>query len=104
MDNKGVNKAGLYTHCKTLAQEFDVAKKLNSAARQARAEQAWASISRFYTNCKTKEARLGAWWYLTFAVGGAERFVVVYENLQVKNLVKNRHRANSIRLYRPSYA
>jgi len=59
MDNKGVNKAVLYAHCKDLAQEFDFAKKLNSSARQASAERAWAGISRFYANCKNKEAKKG---------------------------------------------
>jgi putative transposase len=59
MDNKSVNKAVLYAHCKDLAKEFDFARKLNSAARQASAERAWASISRFYTNCKNKEAKKG---------------------------------------------
>jgi Transposase and inactivated derivatives len=59
MDNKSVNKAVLYAHCKDLAHEFDFAKKLNSSARQASAERAWASISRFYTNCKNKEAKKG---------------------------------------------
>jgi hypothetical protein len=30
------------------AKEFDLANKLNSMARQARAERAWAAITRFY--------------------------------------------------------
>ncbi len=59
MDNKGVNKAVLYAQCKALAKEFDFAKKLNSSARQASAERAWAGISRFYTNCKNKAAKKG---------------------------------------------
>jgi putative transposase len=59
MDNKGVNKAVLYAHCKDLAKEFAFAKKLNSSARQASAERAWASISRFHTNCKNKEVKKG---------------------------------------------
>jgi Transposase and inactivated derivatives len=42
-----------------LAKEFDFAKKLNSSARQASAERAWASISRFYTNCKNKALKKG---------------------------------------------
>ncbi|MCI3281743.1 transposase, partial [Synechococcus sp. PCC 6717] len=42
-----------------MGQEFDFAKKLNSAARQASVERAWASISRFYTSCKNKEAKKG---------------------------------------------
>jgi len=59
MDNKSVNKAVLYAHCKDLAKEFAFAKKLNSAARQASAERAWASISRFYTNCRNKAVKKG---------------------------------------------
>jgi putative transposase len=59
MDNKSVNKAVLYAHCKDLAKEFDFARKLNSAARQASAERAWASISRFYTNCRNKAVKKG---------------------------------------------
>jgi putative transposase len=52
MDNQGTDKAQLYSLCKDLAREFDFAKKLNSAARQASAERAWAAISSFYTRCK----------------------------------------------------
>ena len=48
IDNRGVGKADLYKLCKDLAKEFDFALKLNSAARQASAERAWASISSFY--------------------------------------------------------
>ncbi|QUV85895.1 RNA-guided endonuclease TnpB family protein [Chloracidobacterium aggregatum] len=59
MDNKSVNKAVLYAHCKDLAKEFDFARKLNSAARQASAERAWASISRFHTNCRNKAVKKG---------------------------------------------
>ncbi|MCI3281512.1 transposase, partial [Synechococcus sp. PCC 6717] len=59
MDNKSVNKAVLYAHCKDLAKEFAFAKKLNSSARQASAERAWASISRFYTNCRNKAIKKG---------------------------------------------
>ncbi len=59
MDNRGVGRNDLYTHCKDLAQKFDFAKKLNSSARQASAERAWASISRFYDKCKNKEAKTG---------------------------------------------
>jgi len=46
-----------YSYCKTLADnpEFPWAKKLNSMARQAHAERAWASIERFYANCKSKK-------------------------------------------------
>jgi len=59
MDNQGVGKAGLYVLCKDLPKEFPFARKLNSAARQASAERAWASISSFYSRCKKKEKKKG---------------------------------------------
>ncbi|WP_448526295.1 RNA-guided endonuclease InsQ/TnpB family protein [Parathermosynechococcus lividus] len=59
MDNRGVGRNDLYTHCKDLAQKFDFAKKLNSTARQASAERAWSAISNFYNKCKNKEAKKG---------------------------------------------
>lgn len=59
MDNQNVGKATLYKLCKDLAKEFAFVLKLNSAARQASAERAWASISSFYTRCKKKEKRKG---------------------------------------------
>ena len=54
MDNKGVNKYDLSKYCAVLASEFEFADKLNSMARQAHAERAWSSISRFFDNCKKK--------------------------------------------------
>ena len=59
MDNAGVSKAVLYALCKELAKEFAFAKKLNSAARQASVERAWASISSFYSRCKKGEKKKG---------------------------------------------
>lgn len=59
MDNQGVGKADLYVLCKELAKEFPFAKKLNSAARQASAERAWASISSFYNRCRKGEMKKG---------------------------------------------
>ncbi len=59
MDNRGVSKADLYSLCKNLAAKFPFAKKLNSAARQASAERAWASISNFYSRCKKGEKKKG---------------------------------------------
>ena len=49
-----------YKYCKVLADnpEFPWAKKLNSQARQAHAERAWASIERFYRNCTQAKGRL----------------------------------------------
>jgi len=44
MDNQGASKAVLYAISKDLAADFSFAKKLNSAARQASAEGAWAAI------------------------------------------------------------
>ena len=52
MDHRGVGKKELYALCKHLAAAFEFA--LNSHARQASAERAWAAISRFYANCKKK--------------------------------------------------
>ncbi|MHC5826561.1 MAG: RNA-guided endonuclease TnpB family protein, partial [Nostoc sp.] len=59
MDNQGVGKADLYKLCKDLAASFDFALKLNSAARQASAERAWAAISNFYKRCKKQEKKKG---------------------------------------------
>ncbi|MDY6782327.1 MAG: transposase [Cyanobacteriota bacterium] len=46
-----------YKYCKVLADngEFPWVSKLNSMARQAHAERAWASIERFYRNCRQKK-------------------------------------------------
>ena len=57
MDNKGIGKYDLSSYCKVLADnpEFPWARQLNSMARQAHAERAWASISRFFDNCKKEK-------------------------------------------------
>ena len=52
VDGKGVNQHALSAYCKVLAKEFKFANELNSMARQAAADRAWSSISRFYDNCK----------------------------------------------------
>jgi putative transposase len=54
LDNKGVNGTDLNKNCTKLAKEFKFVGDLNSMARQAAAERAWLSISRFYSNCKKK--------------------------------------------------
>ncbi|WP_293127681.1 transposase [Microcoleus sp. bin38.metabat.b11b12b14.051] len=59
MDNQKVSKAVLYSLCKDLAKEFPFAKKLNSAARQASAERAWAAISTFYSRCRKGAGKKG---------------------------------------------
>jgi len=59
MDNRDVNKSVLYALCKDLAKEFPFAKKLNSSARQASAERAWAAISSFYARCKNGSGKKG---------------------------------------------
>lgn len=59
MDNQGTSKADLYSICKDLAKEFEFAKKLNSAARQASAERAWNAISSFYARCKKGAGKKG---------------------------------------------
>jgi putative transposase len=52
MDEKKVGKYDLSKLCAVLSKEFEWAGKLNSMARQASAERAWAAISRFFDNCK----------------------------------------------------
>jgi putative transposase len=54
IDNQGANKFDLGKQCAVLAKEFEWAGKLNSMARQAAAERAWAAISRFLDNCKKR--------------------------------------------------
>ena len=56
MDKQVKSRNQAYKYCKVLADnlEFPWAKKLNSMARQAHAERAWASIERFYRNCKAQ--------------------------------------------------
>lgn len=56
MDNQIKSRNDAYKYCKVLADDpqFPWAKQLNSMARQAHAERAWASIERFYRNCKAK--------------------------------------------------
>ena len=56
MDNQVKSRNDAYKYCSVLAKnpEFPWAKQLNSMARQAHAERAWASIERFYRNCQAK--------------------------------------------------
>jgi len=56
MDNQKMGKNDLNKYCAVLAREFPFADELNSMARQASAERAWSSISRFYDNCKKNVA------------------------------------------------
>ena len=55
MDGQAKSWIELSRHCALLAKEFPFANKLNSMARQAAAERAWSSISKFYDNCKKGE-------------------------------------------------
>jgi putative transposase len=52
MDFIGTGKNDLQKYCAVLAANFPFANELNSMARQASAERAWSSISKFYDNCK----------------------------------------------------
>ncbi len=54
MDGKAKSWIELSRHCAIFAKEFPFANNLNSMARQAAAERAWTSITRFYDNCKKK--------------------------------------------------
>src|SRR5581483_3632702 len=55
MDGHGVSRNDLQCSCAVLAQEYSFAARLNSQARQASADRAWAAIVRFYENCKNKK-------------------------------------------------
>jgi transposase len=55
MDHHGVSKNDRQKLYALLAKELERAGKLNSQARQASTDRAWAALSRFYTNCKEKE-------------------------------------------------
>ncbi len=52
MDTRGTNKNDLQCACADLAKAYPFARRLNSQARQAAADRAWAAIRRFYDNCK----------------------------------------------------
>lgn len=52
MDGGAKSWFDLSKYCAIWAKEFDFVNKLGAMARQASAERAWASISRFYDNCK----------------------------------------------------
>jgi putative transposase len=56
LDGQRICRNDLNRYCKVLADnpDFPWAKKLNSMARQAMAERAWAAIYRFYSNCAQK--------------------------------------------------
>jgi len=56
MDGDVKSRNDAYKYCKVLADnpEFPWARLLNSQARQAHAERAWASIERFYQNCRSQ--------------------------------------------------
>src|SRR5215472_7032899 len=55
MDGRGVSRNDLQCSCAALAKEYLFVALLNSQARQASADRAWAAISRFYENCKMKK-------------------------------------------------
>src|SRR6266567_533265 len=55
MDERGISKNDLQLSCAVLGKTYSFAHCLNSQARQAAADRAWAAISRFYDNCKNKK-------------------------------------------------
>ncbi|MEA5499530.1 RNA-guided endonuclease InsQ/TnpB family protein [Limnoraphis robusta] len=56
IDGQIKSRNDAYTYCKLLSDNpsFPWVNQLNSMARQAHAERAWASIERFYKNCRQK--------------------------------------------------
>lgn len=55
MDERGVCANDLQCYCAVLAREYSFASLLNSQARQASADRAWAAISRFDDHCKNHQ-------------------------------------------------
>jgi len=55
IDRQGSNKNDLQGYCAALSREYPFAACLNSQARQAAADRAWAAISRFYGNCRNHQ-------------------------------------------------
>ena len=55
MDGRGISRNDLQCSCAVLAKEYSFAACLNSQARQASADRAWAAISRFYEHCKNRK-------------------------------------------------
>jgi putative transposase len=55
METRGVNRNDLQGSCAVLAKKVPVVASLNSQARQAAADRAWAAIARFYDQCKTHQ-------------------------------------------------
>jgi putative transposase len=55
MDTRGTSKNDCQVYCSVLAHTFPFAARLNSQARQASADRAWAAINRFFENCKAKK-------------------------------------------------
>src|SRR2546427_10232579 len=55
MDERGVRSNDLQCYCAELAHAYSFAARLNSQARQASADRAWAAISRFYEACRAKK-------------------------------------------------
>jgi putative transposase len=54
IDGDAKSRNDLYLFTTRLAKEFGFVDQLNSMARQASCERAWASVARFYDNCKRK--------------------------------------------------
>src|SRR5262245_50834484 len=52
MEERGITATDLQIACSRLAHECAFVARLNSQARQAAADRAWAAISRFYANCR----------------------------------------------------
>src|SRR5258708_8343111 len=54
MDVRGSSANAVQIQCSQLAKDVPFAALLNSQARQASADRAWAAISRFYARCRAK--------------------------------------------------
>src|SRR5690349_538925 len=59
METRGINRNDLQCYCAQLANKYEFTKALNSQARQAAADRAWAAISRFYDSRNHKPGKKG---------------------------------------------
>src|ERR1700739_3259203 len=55
VDTRGTNRNDLQCYCSELAKEFAFVACLNSQARQAAADRAWAAIAHFYDHCRNHQ-------------------------------------------------
>ena len=94
MDNKGVNKYDLNKYCRVLAKEFSFANKLNSTARQSNNYHK-ARVAKAKQHLRVSRQRKDHAVKLARCVC-VSNDCIAYEDLSVRNLVRNRKLSKSI--------